>query len=422
MYNTQTFLQTYQSTAPLDFSLHDSVSAICERVKEEGDRALQAYNVQFDGVETTQLEVPQDAIQTAYETLDPELKQALEQSYTRIKTYQERIRYKNGNDSEEMYEVYHPIHSVGIYVPGGKASYPSTVLMTATLAKVAGVKNITVVTPPQEHGIAQSVLAACYITGVNRVYQVGGAQSIAALAFGTESIPKVDKIVGPGNQYVAYAKKLLYGTVGIDQIAGPSEIALIIDDSCDLDAVAYDVLAQAEHDELARTFVISTDKALLTDLEERIASFAKQTERQAILQESLKHHHYLIHTQSFEESCDVMNEIAPEHASIQTRDPKAYIPYIHYVGSLFLGNYAPEAMGDYIAGPSHVLPTNRTARFQHGLSVNDFLTKHTVIHLSPETYAKTYQNAARIAQDEALFNHQQSLLIRKGGINHDTHE
>ncbi|HDG4512186.1 TPA: histidinol dehydrogenase, partial [Staphylococcus pseudintermedius] len=302
-------------------------------------------------------------------------------------------------------------------VPGGKASYPSTVLMTATLAKVAGVKNISAVTPPQQNGVAPSVLAACHIAGVDHVYQVGGAQSIAALAYGTETIPKVDKIVGPGNQYVAYAKKALYGEVGIDQIAGPSEIALIIDDTCNLEAVVYDVFAQAEHDEMARTFVISTDLALLESLESRIQQTLNGAPRHDILKVSLKDNHYLIHATDFEDSCHVMNTIAPEHASIQTAQPENYLPHIHYVGSLFLGGYAPEAIGDYIAGPSHVLPTQRTARFQHGLSINDFLTKHTVIHLSEATYEKTYRDAARIAQDEQLYHHQKSLEIRQRGDN-----
>lgn len=409
----QDFLHQLQSSATFDSHVHDAVVQVCARVRQEGDLALKAFTQQFDGVVPATWAVAPEEIKAAYDTLDPELRQALEHSHQRIEAYQQRIRYTDGDATQDMYEVYHPLQRVGIYVPGGKASYPSTVLMTATLAKVAGVKEICVVTPPQQNGIAQSVLAACYITGVTKVYQVGGAQSIAALAYGTESIPKVDKIVGPGNQYVAYAKKYVYGDVGIDQIAGPSEIALIIDDTCNIDEITYDVFAQAEHDEMARTFVISEDLALLQKLEKRIQSLSKDAERAAILKESLAHHHYLIHTDSFAMSCDVMNTIAPEHASIQTAQPHNYVPYIHYVGSLFLGRFSPEAIGDYIAGPSHVLPTNGTARFQHGLSVNDFLTKHTVIQLSEQTYNSTYQDAARMAQDEALYHHQNSLNIRK---------
>lgn len=419
IYNTQQFLDQYQTTAQLDTRLHEQIATICETVKQQGDRALYQYNEQFDRVTVEALEVPQAQLKQAYDTLDDDLRQALELSYTRIRDYQASIRYQSQQSNKEMYEVYHPIERVGVYVPGGKASYPSTVLMTATLAKVAGVKEIVVVTPPQENGVAQSVLAACHIVGVDHVYQVGGAQSIAALAYGTETISKVDKIVGPGNQYVAYAKKYVYGEVGIDQIAGPSEIALIIDKTCDVEAVAYDVLAQAEHDEMARTYVISTDQSLLEQLENRLEALTTTSERQEIVAASLRDYHYAIHAEDFHECCQLMNEIAPEHASIQTIQPEKFVPHIHYVGSLFLGGYAPEAIGDYIAGPSHVLPTNRTARFQHGLSVNDFLTKHTVIQLAQETYQQTYRAAAMIAQDEQLYNHQQSLTVRMRGEQND---
>ncbi|MBA8779739.1 histidinol dehydrogenase [Staphylococcus schleiferi subsp. coagulans] len=415
MINSTTFLQQLQSEAQFNQHLHEQVTAICERVKNEGDRALFDYNKQFDHVQVQSLEIPSSELKQAFTNLEPELKAALQHSHQRIEHYQRQIKYKQQSSTQELYEVYHPIESVGIYVPGGKASYPSTVLMTATLAKVANVKNIIVVTPPQTNGIAQSVLAACAIAGVDHVYQVGGAQSIAALAYGTETIPKVDKIVGPGNQYVAYAKKYLYGEVGIDQIAGPSEIALIIDNHSDMEAIVYDVFAQAEHDEMARTYVLSNDKSVLKALEQRIQAELKNAQRSKILAESLKHHHYLIHTLDFNDNCKVMNAIAPEHASVQTAHPERYIPFIHYVGSLFIGRYAPEAIGDYIAGPSHVLPTQRTARFQHGLSVNDFLTKHTVIHLSASTYQRTYSDAARIAGDEQLINHKKSLEIRNRG-------
>ncbi|MCE5154314.1 histidinol dehydrogenase [Staphylococcus hyicus] len=411
--SAQSFLQQLHSNDSFNENIHTTVSRICEHVKQEGDRALEIYTKQFDGHVPTSWEVPPHELKAAYDTLDSDLRQALEHSYDRIARYQSSIRYANGDASREIYETYHPLKRIGIYVPGGKASYPSTVLMTATLAKVAGVTDIIVVTPPQNGKIAKSVLAACWITGVTRVFQVGGAQSIAALAYGTETIPKVDKIVGPGNQYVAYAKKYVYGDVGIDQIAGPSEIAIIIDTSCNLEDVTYDIFAQAEHDELARTFVISEDKVLLKELEQHIQNTLTGAARHTILSESLNKHHYLIHTESFAESCHVLNEIAPEHASIQTTSPKQYVPYIHYVGSLFLGRWSPEAIGDYIAGPSHVLPTNGTARFQHGLSVNDFLTKHTVIQLTKETYHHTYQDAALLAHEEALFNHQRSLFIRQ---------
>ncbi|HGZ6499712.1 TPA: histidinol dehydrogenase [Staphylococcus aureus] len=388
---------------------------ICQEVKVHGDKALKMYNLTFDHTKTDHLEISHEQIKAAFDTLDEKTKQALQQSYERIKAYQESIKQTNQQleESVECYEIYHPLESVGIYVPGGKASYPSMVLMTATLAQVAGVENIVVVTPPQPNGVSQEVLAACYITQVNQVFQVGGAQSIAALTYGTETIPKVDKIVGPGNQFVAYAKKYLFGQVGIDQIAGPTEIALIIDDTADLDAIVYDVFAQAEHDELARTYVIGEDAQVLKDLESRIAKALPNVDRYDIVSKSIANQHYLIHASNFDEACHVMNTIAPEHASIQTVNSQPYIEKVKYVGALFIGHYSPEVIGDYVAGPSHVLPTNRTARFTNGLSVNDFLTRNTVIHLSKDTFEQIADSAQHIAHVEALYNHQQSILIRQ---------
>lgn len=395
MLNAQQFLNQFSLEAPLDESLYPIIRDICQEVKVHGDKALKMYNLTFDHTKTDHLEISHEQIKAAFDTLDEKTKQALQQSYERIKAYQESIKQTNQQleESVECYEIYHPLESVGIYVPGGKASYPSTVLMTATLAQVAGVENIVVVTPPQPNGVSQEVLAACYITQVNQVFQVGGAQSIAALTYGTETIPKVDKIVGPGNQFVAYAKKYLFGQVGIDQIAGPTEIALIIDDTTDLDAIVYDVFAQAEHDELARTYVISEDAQVLKDLESRIAKALPNVDRYDIVSKSIANQHYLIHASNFDEACHVMNTIAPEHASIQTVNPQPYIEKVKYVGALFIGHYSPEVIGDYVAGPSHVLPTNRTARFTNGLSVNDFLTRNTVIHLSKDTFEQIADSA-----------------------------
>ena len=410
--NKATFLKDYLNQSALNEGLYPLVKDICDNVKLQGDQALKAYNQQLDHVETSELEIPYEVLETAYNRIDDTLRDALQQSHSRIKTYQTSIKSTAQQGSNECYEMYHPLERVGVYVPGGKASYPSTVLMTVTLAKVAGVKNIFVVTPPQAQGLPDIVLAACYIAGVDRVFQVGGAQSIAALAYGTETIPKVDKIVGPGNQYVAYAKKYLFGQVGIDQIAGPSEIALIIDETADLDAVTYDVFAQAEHDELARTFVISENKALLQQLEQRIQQTLSQIERQPIVEASLTNNHFLISVDNFNEACDLMNQIAPEHASIQTASPRDYLNHVRYVGALFLGHYSPEVIGDYVAGPSHVLPTNQTARFTNGLSVNDFLTRHSVIDLSEATFEKIEGSARKLAHTEQLFNHEQSIEIR----------
>ncbi|GAA6826601.1 histidinol dehydrogenase [Helicobacter pylori] len=410
--NKNSFLNSTKDTPALNEDLYPLVKDICDNVKYSGDAAIRSYNKQFDQVDTPELTISPDTIKQAYSRIDSELKNALIQSYERIKAYQQSIKWEAKRGQEECYELYHPLDSVGIYVPGGKASYPSTVLMTATLAQVAGVNNIVVVTPPQQQGVSDVVLAACYITGITSVYQVGGAQSIAALTYGTETIPKVDKIVGPGNQFVAYAKKYLFGTVGIDQIAGPSEIALIIDDTADLEAITYDVFAQAEHDELARTFVISEDLAVLESLEQKITENLSKIERHDIVKASIENNHYLIHVDHFEDACEVMNDIAPEHASIQTKNPEDYLNHVRHVGALFLGYYSPEVIGDYVAGPSHVLPTNQNARFANGLSVNDFLTRHSVINLSQQTFDQIQQSAQTIAHTEQLFNHEQSIKVR----------
>lgn len=407
-----TFLKDFLSQSSLNEDLYPVVKEICDTVKASGDSALKAYNAQLDGVETNDLAIPYSDLVTAYNNIDGALREALTTSHERIKAFQTTIKWSDNQGTDECYEMYHPLERVGVYVPGGKASYPSTVLMTVTLAKVAGVEDITVVTPPQQHGLSDAVLAACYIAGADNVYQVGGAQSIAALAYGTETIPKVDKIVGPGNQYVAYAKKYLYGQVGIDQIAGPSEIALIIDDTADLNAITYDVFAQAEHDELARTFVISEDRDVLERLESNIQEQLRTIERQPIVEASLQNNHFLIAVANQDEASDVMNQIAPEHASIQTRNPEAYLNKVRYVGALFLGYYSPEVIGDYVAGPSHVLPTNQTARFTNGLSVNDFLTRHSVINLSERSFNQIEDAARTLAHTEALYNHEQSVQVR----------
>lgn len=414
MIKAQQFIKQFTNSEPFDESLHSLVKDICNEVKLHGDRALKSYNLTFDHVQTNELEISQFELEQAYNNLKEDTRQALEQSYQRIKEYQEKIKTEQTKSkNEECYEIYHPIERVGIYVPGGKASYPSTVLMTATLAQVAGVKHITVVTPPQVSGVCQEVLAACYITGVHHVYQVGGAQSIAALTYGTETIEKVDKIVGPGNQFVAYAKKYVFGQVGIDQIAGPTEIALIIDNTADLEAIIYDVFAQAEHDEMARTYVISEDEAVLQQLETKINKALEDIDRKDIVSESIANHHYRILASNTDEACLVMNTIAPEHASIQTEVPQSYIEKIKYCGALFLGHYSPEVIGDYVAGPSHVLPTNQTARFTNGLTVNDFMTRNSVIHLSQQTFNRIAHSAEHIAHIESLYNHEKSIQVRK---------
>lgn len=405
------FINKFEQDRLTDESNTEDVKKIIQDVKEHQDQALFRYNKKFDNVELEQLEVPQYDIKNSINLISDTLRSALETSFEQIKNFQQKIKHENVTTGQ-TYQLYHPLEKVGIYVPGGKASYPSTVLMTATLAKVADVQEIIVVTPPQKDGIDPAILAACCITGVDRVFQVGGAQSIAALAFGTETIPKVDKIVGPGNQFVSLSKQLLYGVVGIDQIAGPSEIALIADENSNVDYIIQDILAQAEHDEQARTFLVSTDSSFLTKVQQKLQQAIDQTPRKQIIEQSIKNYHYPILTRDIHETIEVINYIAPEHLSIQTTDPSKYIGKIKYVGAMFLGQYSPEAIGDYAAGPSHVLPTDKTARFSNGLTVNDFLTSHSVIHLDEHTYQSIAPSAIALAEQEGLYQHKQSLEVR----------
>ncbi|MBL0847614.1 MULTISPECIES: histidinol dehydrogenase [Mammaliicoccus] len=405
------FIKQFEQDRIADERNTESVKNIIEDVKTNKDQAIFKYNKKFDNVDLEQIEVPQHEIKNSINLISHELKSALETSHKYIKAFQQKIKHENVTTGQ-TYQLYHPIEKVGIYVPGGKASYPSTVLMTATLAKVANVKEIIVVTPPQKDGIDPAILAACHITGVNRVFQVGGAQSIAALAYGTESIPKVDKIVGPGNQFVSLSKQLLYGVVGIDQIAGPSEIALIADEHSNVDYIIQDILAQAEHDEQARTFLLSTDQSFLSKVNQKLQQAIDLAPRKNIIEKSIKNFHYPILTTDINETIEVVNYIAPEHLSIQTTEPDLYIGKIKYVGAMFLGQYSPEAIGDYAAGPSHVLPTDQTARFSNGLTVNDFLTSHSVIHLDEHAYQEIAPSAIALAEEEGLYQHKQSLEVR----------
>lgn len=411
MYTAEEFKTIYATKNDIDWSLFQDVSHIIQDVQKDGDLALKSYSVKFDDVELLDFEVQKEAIKEAYNTVEDSLREALEAAKKNIEAYQKGIKWKD-NESGELYQKVHPLNRVGIYVPGGTAPLASTVLMTAVLAKVAGVSEIVVTTPPQEGGVNKAILAACHIAGVDHVYQVGGAQAIAALAYGTETIPKVDKIVGPGNQFVALAKKIVYGDVGIDSIAGPSEIVVVVDETANPTWVAYDLLAQAEHDVHARTFLISEDKEVLTSISQEVEKLAAKQPREEIIQESLANHHYVIHTENKQETIDTVNLIAGEHISIQTSDAETYIDEITTGGALFIGEYAPEALGDYVAGPSHVLPTGGTARFSNGLSVNDFLRTNSVIHVTKETFDEMAPHGMRIAQEEDLQAHHDSLHVR----------
>lgn len=391
------------------------VMAIINQVRQRGDAALIEYTAQFDGQTLTSLKVPLEDLKASYDQLAPDVKAALEIIRDRIVAYERQIKDKDKDLGEFTY-VYKPLERVGVYVPGGIALYPSSVLMSVVAAQVAGVKEIHVTTPTFERN--NITFATLYLLGVTDVYTVGGAQAVAALAYGTETIPRVDKIVGPGNAYVAAAKRLVFGDVGIDSIAGPSEILLYVDDSVNIDAIVYDLFAQAEHDVNARTYLLSESQAVVDQIDCRVQALLPDQPRREIIAQSLANNHYQIVDES-QALIAVLNEIAAEHVSIQHRNQDAIVAGINYAGAVFKGQYSPEAIGDYIAGPSHVLPTNGTARYSHGLNVNDFMTSHCIINLTQATYQDLVGPAALIAETEQLFAHQASLLVRKEGINND---
>ena len=384
------------------------VIKIIEDVKRNKDAALKNYTAKFDGMTLDDFKVTQENLRKSYESLPDEERRALEVIRKRIEDYQETIKYSDQDDGEFKY-VYHPIEKVGVYVPGGRALYPSSVLMTVVPALAAGVKEIHVVTPTFEEN--NITFAALYLCGIENVYTVGGAQAVAALAYGTETIPKVDKIVGPGNYYVALAKRLLFGQTGIDMIAGPSEILLYVDETVDADSIVYDIFAQAEHDANARTFLLSEDEEIVGRIESRLTEMMDAQPRTEIIKASIENNHYAV-VDSRQSLIDLVNYIAPEHVSVQHRDSEMIIRNIKYAGAVFEGYYSPEAIGDYAAGPSHVLPTDRTGRFSHGLNVNDFLTSHAVISLEKETFDEIAGPAMTVAKREALDAHYQSLKIR----------
>lgn len=390
-----------------------AVQEILDEVIAKGDQALIDYTQEFDGQTMTNaqaLKVTPEQLKESWDSLDKELQAALKLTKKRIETYEQRLLYQDNHDEELSY-VYRPIERVGVYVPGGTALYPSSVLMTIVPALVAGVKEIIVTTPVfQDTSIT---FAALYLCGVTKhVYRVGGAQAIAALAYGTQTIPKVDLICGPGNAYVAMAKRLVFGDVGIDSIAGPSEILLYVDETAPVDAVVYDLFAQAEHDENARTFLFSESQTYVKKIAQRMNELLPQQARAAIIEASLKNNHYQVVDQR-EQLLEALNYIGAEHVSIQHQDEEAIAQAVLYAGAVFKGYYSMEAIGDYIAGPSHVLPTNRNARFSHGLNANDFRTSHAIIDLKEETFFQIAPAAERIASAEGLSCHERSISIRR---------
>lgn len=396
-----------------------AVAEIIEGVKTGKDSALFEYTKRFDRAEIDKdtIRVTPEEIEEAYRLIDPEVVQVIRKSAENIRAYHEKQKQYSWFDSEPsgiiLGQKVTPLASVGVYVPGGKAAYPSSVLMNVIPAKVAGVKRIAMTTPPDSEGkIYAGTLVAAKEAGVTEIYKAGGAQAIAALAHGTESIKKVDKIVGPGNIYVALAKKAVYGHVSIDSIAGPSEILVLADETANPRYVAADLLSQAEHDELASAILITTSEKLAYQVSEEVDKFTAVLSRKEIINKSLDNYGYILIASNLEEAVETANEIASEHLEILTRDPFALMTKIQNAGAIFLGEYSSEPLGDYYAGPNHVLPTNGTAKFFSPLSVDDYIKKSSIISYSREALEPVYKDIVRFARAEGLTAHANSIAVR----------
>ena len=403
----------------LTSDVDEVVLDIIQTVRREGDAALQAYTAQFDGVTLDRLEMTEEEMQEAMFALDPNVLAALELAHEQIDQYhrlqKEKSWFEEVRPGVTLGQKVTPIDRVGIYVPGGKAVYPSTVLMNVLPAKIAGVRHIAIVTPPQKDGtINPAIVAAAKLAGVDTIYKVGGAQAIAALAYGTESIAKVDKITGPGNMFVARAKKWVYGDVAIDMIAGPSEICVLADETTNPTFAAADLLSQAEHDEMANAICVTTSESFAREVSREVEEQLGQLPREEIARASIEQFGRIVLVETLEEAHDVVNRIAPEHLEIMTNDPVHSMMNIRHAGAMFLGNYGCEAMGDYVAGPNHTLPTSGTAAFASPLGVYDFMKKSSIIHYTEEAFMKEADAVVTIATAEQLSAHAKSVEVRKG--------
>lgn len=396
------------------------VSDIIADVRENGDTAVKAYCAKFDKAELTSLEVTPEEIQTAISQVEPEFLDILREAAENIRSFHSRQVRNSFVIADKpgivLGQKITPIEKVGVYVPGGTAAYPSTVLMDTIPAKIAGCPQLVMVTPPGRDGkVNPAILAAASIAGVNRIFKVGGAQAIAALAYGTESIPKVDKIVGPGNAFVAEAKKQVFGRVSIDMIAGPSEILVIADGKSNPVHVAADLLSQAEHDKLASAVLVTDSEELALAVQAELERQLPLLPRQEIARASIENNGKIIVAETLMAGIEIANEIAPEHLELQVDDPFSYLDAIQNAGSIFLGRSCPEALGDYFAGPNHTLPTSGTARFSNPLSVDDFVKKSQFSYYTPEALAKAADKIAAFAEKEGLRAHGRSVTIRKEG-------
>lgn len=413
-------LEDLLKRSPNQYSAYEKdVAKILEDVKREGDKALFGYTARFDGahLDAETVRVTEQEIQEAYDQVDEELLGIIRRTLHNIRTYHEKQRQNSWFDSRPdgtiLGQKVTALARVGVYVPGGKAAYPSSVLMNIAPAKAAGVDEIIMVTPPDKNGkVTPTTLVAAKEAGADVVYKIGGAQAIGALAYGTESIPKVDKIVGPGNIYVALAKKAVYGHVSIDAIAGPSEILVIADDFANPSYVAADLLSQAEHDELASAILVTTSEELADAVSKEVDRFTAQLSRKEIIQKSLDNYGYILIAESMDEAISIANEIASEHLEIQTKNPYDVMTKIRNAGAIFIGEYSSEPLGDYFAGPNHVLPTNGTAKFFSPLSVDDFIKKSSIIAYSKEALEKVHEDIESFAAAERLTAHANSIHVR----------
>lgn len=395
------------------------VSGLLKEIQTEGNTALKSQIARFDRWEPkddAELLVSTDDMEKAYKNIDSELRDALHLAYDRIESYHQKLMPKTWMDKEAngtiLGQKVTAVDRAGLYIPGGKAAYPSSLLMNVIPAQVAGVEEIVVCTPAPDNELNELLLAACHLCKVTQVYRVGGASAIGAMAYGTETIPKVDVITGPGNIFVATAKKLVYGEVNIDMIAGPSEIGILADESAREDYIAIDLLSQAEHDEMASSILITTDGELANKVSDKVEEFLGTLSREAIARKSIEERGAIIVTSSMDEAIELMNEIAPEHLEVITKDPMGLLDSIKHAGAIFLGENTPEPIGDYVAGPNHTLPTGGTAKFYSPLSVEHFLKKSSIISMSKQGMEEIGQQCALIANTEGLTAHEESVRIR----------
>jgi len=403
-----------------DEKLEATVAGILADVKKRGNTAVLEYTRKFDRLslpDAAAMELPKNELRAAFDGLPTEQRIALEQAAQRVTDYHRKQLQSSWSytdaDGTMLGQQVTPLERVGLYVPGGKAAYPSSVLMNALPAKVAGVDELIIVVPTPDGIKSQLVLAAAYLSGVDRVFTIGGAQAVGALAYGTATIPKVDKIVGPGNAYVASAKRRVFGVVGIDMIAGPSEILVICDGKTDPDWIAMDLFSQAEHDELAQAILLSPDEDFINAVARSADKLLEQMPRKEIIRTALENRGVLIHVTDLDQACIISNRIAPEHLELSVSEPQVWLPKLKHAGAIFMGRYTSEALGDYCAGPNHVLPTSGTARFSSPLGVYDFQKRSSLIQVSARGAQKLGDIASVLALGEGLHAHAQSALYRK---------